>query len=109
VVDYIDVGHGNYTILCEDDIKIQDNDEAPFQGFWKMLFDGSSSKVGFGEGVVFKNPRGELHPHAFQLQFESTNNEVEYEALIQELTLSHQMGIIDLVVFGDSELVINQV
>jgi hypothetical protein len=64
-VDYIDVIHGNYAILCEDDIRIEDNDEAPFQGFWKLFFDSASSKVGYGAGVVFKNPQGELHPHVF--------------------------------------------
>jgi len=31
VVDDIDVGHGNYTILCEDDINIEYHDQASFQ------------------------------------------------------------------------------
>jgi len=56
VIDYIDIGHGNYTILCEDDIKIEENDQASFQGFWNFFFDGVSLKDGFGAGVVFKNP-----------------------------------------------------
>jgi hypothetical protein len=46
VVDYINVGHGNYTILCEDDINIEDNDQASFQGFFKIFFDGAYSKYG---------------------------------------------------------------
>jgi len=58
VVDYVNVGHGNYIILCQDDINIEDNYEAPFQGFWKMFFDGASSKVGYGAQIVFKNPQG---------------------------------------------------
>jgi ribonuclease HI len=73
------------------------------------VFDGASSKSRVGAGVVFKNPQGELHPHAFRLQFECTNNEAKYEALIQGLTLSHQMEIIDLIVMGDSELVVNHI
>lgn len=46
---------------------------------------------------------------SFKLQFECTNNEVEYESLIQALELEKNMGIRCLWVFGDSELVINQV
>jgi hypothetical protein len=109
VLVYIDVGHGNYTILCEDNINIEDNDQAPFQGFWKILFDGASSKVRVGAGVVFKNPQGGFHPHAFRLQFLCKNNGAKYEYLIQGLTLTHWMDIIDLVVMGGLKLFINHV
>ena len=41
--------------------------------------------------------------------FKATNNESEYEALIAGLTLAHQMGIENIQVFGDSQLIINKV
>jgi ribonuclease HI len=59
--------------------------------------------------VVFKIPKGVLYHHAFRLKFECTNNEAEYEALVQGLILSHQMEITNLIVTGDSKLVVNHV
>jgi ribonuclease HI len=47
--------------------------------------------------------------HAIKLEFACTNNEVEYEALIQGLILAQEMNIDHLIVTSDSELVINQV
>ena len=41
--------------------------------------------------------------------FKATNNESEYETLITGLTLAHQMGAENIQVFGDSQLIINQV
>ncbi|KAL0836252.1 hypothetical protein Bca101_088141 [Brassica carinata] len=41
--------------------------------------------------------------------FKATNNESEYEALIAGLTLAHQMGVENIQVFGDSQLIINKV
>jgi hypothetical protein len=50
-----------------------------------------------------------MHPHAIRLEFACTNNEAEYEALIQGMILAQEMKIEHLIVTGDSELVINQV
>lgn len=50
-----------------------------------------------------------MHPHAIKLEFAYTNNEAEYEALIQGTILAQEMKIKHLSVTGDSELVINQV
>ena len=46
---------------------------------------------------------------AVRCNFKETNNEREYEALIPGLTLAHQMGAKNIPVFGDSQLIINQV
>jgi ribonuclease HI len=50
-----------------------------------------------------------VHPHVVRLEFLCTNNEAEYEALIQGMMLAQEMKIENLNVTGDSELVINQV
>jgi ribonuclease HI len=55
------------------------------------------------------SPSKTMHPHAVRLEFSCTNNEEEYEALIQGMILAQEMKIEHLVVTGDSELVINQV
>jgi ribonuclease HI len=79
------------------------------QGFWKMSFDGACSNSSIGVGIVLKIPQLCIYPHAIRLEFPCTNNEVEYEDLIQGLTLTLQMKINDLVLNGDSELVINHI
>jgi ribonuclease HI len=43
------------------------------------------------------------------LNFEATNNMVEYEALIFGLTVALSLGVRELLVKGDSQLVIRQV
>jgi ribonuclease HI len=74
-----------------------------------MSFDGACSKYDIGVGVVLKSIESCVYPRAIILEFPCTNNEVEYEALIKGLTLALQMKINDLVVSGDSELVINHI
>jgi ribonuclease HI len=54
-------------------------------------------------------PSNIMHPHTIRLEFSCTNNEVEYESLVQGMILSQEMKIEHLIVPGDSELVINQV
>jgi ribonuclease HI len=43
------------------------------------------------------------------LEFEATNNVVEYEGLIMGLEVARKMHITELVSFGDSELVVQQI
>jgi ribonuclease HI len=50
-----------------------------------------------------------VHPHAIRLEFACTNNEAEYEALIQGMILAQEMKIDHIIVTGNFELVINQV
>ena len=50
-------------------------------GLWNMSFDGVVSREGAGVVVWMISPKGVSTLHAFKLDFECTNNEVEYEAL----------------------------
>jgi ribonuclease HI len=52
-----------------------------------MSFDGAFSSSRSGVGIVLKRPEKIVHPHAIRLEFACTNNEVEYEALIQGMIL----------------------
>jgi ribonuclease HI len=76
---------------------------------WKMFFDGSCSKEGSGVGVVFISPTKEVIPLSYKLEFDTTNNIAEYEALLLGLRAAKDMGIDKIVVFGDSELIIHQI
>jgi ribonuclease HI len=74
-----------------------------------MSFDGACSISRSEVGIVLKVPKKMVHPHAIRLEFSCTNNEAEYEDLIQGMILAWEMNIEHLIVTGDSELIINQV
>jgi ribonuclease HI len=74
-----------------------------------MLFDGASSKEGAGDGVVFVSLAQETISLSYKLQFETNNNVVEYESLVLGLRADKEMGIQELSVFGNVELIIHRV
>ena len=76
---------------------------------WKCYFDGALSKEGTVAGFIFISPEGNFLPFSFKLEFESTNNVAEYEALILSLQTDKHMGIQSISVFGDSKLIIRQI
>ena len=47
-------------------------------------------------------------PFSFKLEFDSTKNVAEYEALISGLQVAKQMGFQCISIFGDSELIKRQ-
>ena len=49
---------------------------------WKVFMDGASSTMGAGVGIVIITPDGIRLEHSFRLDFRASNNEVEYEALL---------------------------
>ncbi|XP_026431255.1 uncharacterized protein LOC113328356 [Papaver somniferum] len=78
-------------------------------GRWEILVDGSSSGEGNGIGIVFISPTGARMAYSFILEFASTNNETEYEAVVHALNLAIEMKIEDARITSDSQLVILQV
>ena len=74
-----------------------------------MYFDGASSKEGAGAGVLLISAGGEVISLMYKLEFKTTNNTVDYEALSIGLREAKDLGIKELAMFGDSELVIQQV
>ena len=58
---------------------------------------------------MLTSPAGNSASRAVRFNFKATNNESEYKAVIADLTLSHQMGEENIQVFGESQLIINQV
>ncbi|XP_074283794.1 uncharacterized protein LOC141608332 [Silene latifolia] len=76
---------------------------------WQMYFDGAARQDGAGAGVVFVTPQNHLMPYAFTLTQLCTNNMAEYQALILGLQMAIEIGVRDMDIYGDSELVVNQV
>ncbi|XP_058202972.1 uncharacterized protein LOC131317435 [Rhododendron vialii] len=62
----------------------------------------------FGIGVLLISPNGSHIPLAFNLNFEVTNNQAEYEACIVCMEAAIEIGIEKLEVVGDSNLVVSQ-
>ncbi|XP_024171593.1 uncharacterized protein LOC112177542 [Rosa chinensis] len=75
---------------------------------WVLFFDGSRTDAMAGAGIVLENPAGDRFSYSFQLTFQCTNNQAEYEALIIGLEVLLEMGVRDVQIRGDSQLVINQ-
>lgn len=76
---------------------------------WDMFFEGACSRETAGAGVVLVSPKKESIHLSFVLTFQVTNNVVEYEALILGLNAAKGRGIRDIKVFGDADLIIQQV
>ena len=71
-----------------------------------MYFDGSSSKEGAGACIFLVSPSGELVSLMYKLDFVTTNNTTEYEALLLGLNAAKDLGIQQISVYGDSEVVV---
>jgi ribonuclease HI len=74
-----------------------------------MYFDGSFKLEGVGAGVLLISPMGEQLKYVLQIFWKVPNNEAEYEALLHGLRLAASLRIKQLLVYGDSAVVINQV
>ena len=59
-------------------------------------------------GLVLISPEGDIIQQAIECGFKATNNEADYEALINGLMLTKDMGIRKLDIRSDSQLVVNQ-
>ncbi|KAK4391568.1 hypothetical protein Sango_1934600 [Sesamum angolense] len=71
--------------------------------------DGSSPTQGSGAGVVIASPCGEDLEFDIKFVFKASNNEVEYEALVIGMRMTHEVGARHLVAYSDSQLIVKQV
>ena len=75
---------------------------------WSIHTDGSFNRQAGGAGVVFHSSEGHKIKCMVHLDFPTTNNEIEYEALIVGLDLARVAGAENLVVYCDSQVVTSQ-
>ncbi|XP_071695115.1 uncharacterized protein [Rutidosis leptorrhynchoides] len=75
---------------------------------WDLFTDGASCTEVTGASLVLANPSSEEHTYALRFNFDVTNNEAEYEALLAGLNIARKMNITKLRAFTDSQLVANQ-
>ncbi|XP_065619152.1 uncharacterized protein LOC136063143 [Quercus suber] len=76
---------------------------------WSIHVDGSSNRQAGGAGVVLQSPEGDTVECMVRLEFPTTNNEAEYEALIAGLDLVKAAGAEKVIVYCDSQVIVNQI
>ena len=77
--------------------------------FWKVYVDGASNQRGSRVGLVLISPEKLTIEKLLRLGFLAMNNEVEYEALLEGVSMVQRMGGKAIKVFSDSRLVVSQV
>ena len=77
---------------------------------WQLHFDGAANQSGFGIGILLISPQGDHIPISVRLVFSDhhrlANYIVEYEACIKGLETALDLGIRQLEIHEDSNLVI---
>jgi hypothetical protein len=74
-----------------------------------LFFDCSLCKKGAGAGVLLLAPHGDQFKYMVHLDFNVINNMAEYEALLFRLSTTLSLGVRQLLVKEDSQLIIKQV
>ena len=76
---------------------------------WSIHTDGSSNRQAGRAGIILLSPEGDTVECMVRLDFLTTNNEAEYEALVAGLDLAKVAGAESVIIYCDSQVVTNQV
>jgi ribonuclease HI len=91
-------------------LELQNTWPLDLSSVWTMYFDGSKRIQGAGVGVVMISPQGDKLKYVLRMSFsQASNNEAEYEALLHGMKMAKACGATRLKIFGDSNLVVQQV
>lgn len=72
------------------------------------MFDGSRTTQSVGAGIVIESPIGRVIEFSFQLDFDCSKNQAEYEALIIGLEILIKLKARNGHILGDSQLATKQ-
>ena len=76
---------------------------------WGLSVDGVANAQGSGACLILTSPDGINMEYALRFEFQATNNEAEYKAVIARLILAHSMEADQPEVCNDSQLVVKQI
>ena len=79
--------------------------EVEGQKLWSIHTDGSSTQRSGGVGVVIQTPEGDKIECMIRLDFPTTNNKAEYEALVAGLDLARAAGAKNIIIHYDSHVI----
>ncbi|XP_070042874.1 uncharacterized protein [Nicotiana tomentosiformis] len=97
------------TYFPDEEVSFVGEDITETYDSWRMFFDGATNFKEVGIGAVLVLETGQRYPVSAKLRFTCTNNMAEYEACILGLKLAIDMNVQELLVIGDSDLLVHQV
>lgn len=71
--------------------------------------DGSSTNKRSNAGTTLTSPEGKEFQYTVKMDFITINNEVEYEAVLAGLAIARIMGVTNVEVRSDSQVVVGQI
>jgi ribonuclease HI len=84
-------------------------EEPDMERKWVVYVDGSSTKKKGGAGIVLFTPDGEELSSSLRLEFKTTNNEAEYEAVVAGLELALELGADSVEMRSDSQVIVGHI
>ncbi|XP_070052698.1 uncharacterized protein [Nicotiana tomentosiformis] len=97
------------TYFPDEEVSFVGDDIAEAYDGWRMFFYGAANFKRVGIGAVLVSEIGQPYLVSAKLRFLCTNNMVEYEACILGINLAVDMNIQEILVIGDSDLLVHQV
>ncbi|XP_030942146.1 uncharacterized protein LOC115967230 [Quercus lobata] len=76
--------------------------------WWKAHINGAANQRGSGVGLILVSPEGITIEKSLRLGFSATNNEAEYEALLEGMSMIRKLGGKFVNMFSDSRLIVGQ-
>ena len=73
---------------------------------WEVYVDGASNQKGLEVGLVLMSPEKVVIEKSLRLDFSATNNEAEYEALLEGMAMVQRMGGKSINLFSNSRFVV---
>ncbi|GJR55546.1 reverse transcriptase domain-containing protein [Tanacetum coccineum] len=108
-LEAFDITYGPRTSICgqvladfiaerpeEDGPPIEIQVEEAIREPWTLFTDGSSCQEGSGAELILTNPEGIKFTYALRFEFDASNNEAKYEALVAGLRRADQIGVQNL-------------
>ncbi|XP_022870705.1 uncharacterized protein LOC111389949 [Olea europaea var. sylvestris] len=87
-----------------------DGSSSSTTGMWQIFIDGASNSSGLGAVVIIISPDMLINIQcALRFEFEGTNNEAEYEAVIIAMELAINLELENIKIYSDSQLVVEQI
>jgi hypothetical protein len=77
----------------EEEVSKRGKDDDPCSQVWTLYFDGNKSQEGSRAGCILIDSKGKQNFMSCRLEFECTNNTIEYVALVQGLKKSIDLNV----------------
>lgn len=109
VVEFVEPSPKEREVVPITNEKLVGTVSKPSFAYWKAYVDGAANQRGSGVGLVLISPKGITIEKSLRLGFSATNNEAEYEALLEGMSMIQKLGGKSINMFSDSRLVVGQV